>query len=184
MSKAAYDIIAEHGHSAFRTAMVAARAGVSQGAMLHHFQTKEALTLAAVNHALDEAQILTNERLAKKPGNLKAALSWMLEDFRDFFGSNSFWVALDITMDASKNTRIAGAIRRIVADHRRPIYASWAARLVALGCSQSKADETVRMTAALISGLAIRTLWSDDDGFEAATRQWMAYVLKSSGTDR
>ena len=178
LSEAAYDIIAERGHSAFRTAMVAARAGVSQGALLHHFPTKDALTLAAVDRALSKAELAANDRLSGKTSTVKAALSTMIEDFRDFFGSDPFWVALDITMDASKNIRIASAIRGIVADRRRPVYAKWAAKLVALGWTQSRAEETVRMTAALVTGLAIRTLWTDDVGLESLTGQWMAYVLK------
>jgi len=178
LSEAAYDIIAERGHSAFRTAMVAARAGVSQGALLHHFPTKDALTLAAVDRALSKAELAANDRLSGKTSTVKAALSTMIEDFRDFFGSDPFCVALDITMDASKNIRIASAIRGIVADRRRPVYAKWAAKLVALGWTQSRAEETVRMTAALVTGLAIRTLWTDDVGLESLTGQWMAYVLK------
>jgi AcrR family transcriptional regulator len=179
LSQAAYEIIAERGHSAFRTAMVAARVGVSQGALLHHFPTKDAVTLAAVNRALEKAQFATNERLARKADNLKAALTSMIEDFRGFFGSDSFWVALDITMDASKNKRVASAIRRIVANQRRPVYARWTERLVALGWPQWRAEAAVRMSGALVTGLAIRTLWSDDRGSEALIDQWMTYLLKA-----
>ncbi len=179
LSQAAYEIIAERGHSAFRTAMVAARVGVSQGALLHHFPTKDAVTLAAVNRALEKAQFATNERLARKADNLKAALTSMIEDFRGFFGSDSFWVALDITMDASKNKRVASAIRRIVANQRRPVYARWTERLVALGWPQWRAEAAVRMSGALVTGLAIRTLWSDERGNEALIDQWMTYLLKA-----
>jgi AcrR family transcriptional regulator len=181
LSQAAYEIIAERGHSAFRTAMVAARAGVSQGALLHHFPTKDAVTLAAVNRALEKAQFATNERLTRKADTLKSALSSMIEDFREFFGSDSFWVALDITMDASKNKRVASAIRRIVADQRRPVYTQWTEKLVALGWPQSRAEAAVRMSGALVTGLAIRTLWSDNRGNAALIDQWMTYLQRNPG---
>jgi AcrR family transcriptional regulator len=180
LSQAAYDIIAGRGHSAFRTAMVASRAGVSQGALLHHFPTKDALTLAAVDYALSKAQLATNERLTRKSETLKTAFLSMIEDFRDFFGSDSFWVALDITMDASKNIRIAGAIRRIVAEQRRPVYAKWAAKLTAHGWTPIRAEEAVRMTAALVTGLAIRTLWADDGGPGPHIDRWMKYLLREA----
>jgi AcrR family transcriptional regulator len=177
LSQAAYEIIAERGHSGFRTAMVAARADVSQGALLHHFPSKDAVTLAAIEYALALAKNAAAIRLAKKTRTPKSTFAAMIGDFRHFFGTDAFWVALDITMDASKNRTLAPAIRRVVADYRRPIYAAWAARLVALGWSSARAEKSVRMTAALVTGMAIRTLWSDADADEAIIREWLPFLL-------
>jgi AcrR family transcriptional regulator len=178
LSQAAYGIIAERGHSAFRTAMVASRAGVSQGALLHHFPSKDAVTLAAIEHALALAKNAAAGRLAKKTSSAKGTVAAMIADFREFFGGNAFWVALDITMDASKNRAVAPKIRRIVAAYRRPIYAEWAARLVALGWSQARADKAVRVTSALVTGMAIRTLWAEPEQEEATIRDWVPFILR------
>jgi AcrR family transcriptional regulator len=180
LSQAAYEVIASHGHSAFRTAMVAIQAGVSQGALLHHFPSKDALTLAAVDRALDVAGAAAMKRIMRKTTAVETTLTSMLEDFRDFFSSDSFWVALDITMDASKNIAIAPAIRRIVAIHRAPVYAQWAAKLSALGWSQPRSEETVRMTAAIVSGLGIRTLWADDAHDDESYRRWIKFIVQAN----
>lgn len=47
---AAVDCLIQEGHAAFRTTTVADRAGVSRGAQLHHYPTRDDLVAAAVAH--------------------------------------------------------------------------------------------------------------------------------------
>lgn len=162
LAKAAYEVIAERGHSAFRTAAVLAHAGVSQGAMLHHFPTKESLTLAAIDYALNLGNETSAMRIAAAGAQPRAILHAMGDDFRDFFTCDRFWVSLDITMDAAKDATVAPAIRQIVGEARRPIYTQWESALTNAGWDSARATEAVTMTAALISGYAIRSLWAED----------------------
>ena len=53
---ATIECLVEHGYSGTTTQRVQDRAGLSRGALLHHFATKEALLVAAVSHVAD-AQI-------------------------------------------------------------------------------------------------------------------------------
>ena len=53
---ATLDCLVEHGYAGTTTQRVQDRAGLSRGALLHHFATKEALLVAAVTHVAD-AQI-------------------------------------------------------------------------------------------------------------------------------
>ncbi|MGY1847988.1 MULTISPECIES: TetR/AcrR family transcriptional regulator [unclassified Blastococcus] len=53
---ATIDCLVEHGYAGTTTQRVQERAGLSRGALLHHFATKEALLVAAVSHVAD-AQI-------------------------------------------------------------------------------------------------------------------------------
>jgi AcrR family transcriptional regulator len=177
LSRAAYEVIAKHGHSAFRTAMIAKQAGVSEGALSHHFPTKDAVTLAAIERALQLAKFATNKRLMQKPTTIQATLTLMIEDFRAFFNGDSFWAALDITMDASKSAAITPEIRRIVAEHRIPVYARWTDILISLGWTATRASKVVRMTSALVSGMAIRTLWTDDTRSDAFAASWLQFVM-------
>jgi AcrR family transcriptional regulator len=180
LAQAAYEVIAERGHSAFRTAIVATHAGVSQGALLHHFPSKDALTLAAIEHAFTLATQESDARLKQTVPNVEALLNLMIQDFRAFFDGDRFWVALDITMDASKNQDVAPAIRKIVADYRQPIYARWTKRLADLGWNEARAGAAVVMAAALVSGMAIRTLWTSQDQDDQAKTLWIPFILNSS----
>ena len=48
--EATVDCLVEHGWSGTTTTLVSRRAGVSRGAQLHHFPTKNDLVVAAVEH--------------------------------------------------------------------------------------------------------------------------------------
>lgn len=183
LAEAAYDVIAERGHSAFRTAAVITRAGVSQGALLHHFPTKDDLTLAAIEFALTRSNAISMDRLARAGGSREATIEAMVADFRDFFLGDNFWVSLDITMDASKDPGLAPAIREIVRRARAPVYAAWASRLADCGWASDEAEELVVTTAAIVSGHAIRTLWADDDAAcERAIERWTRSLLSQPMT--
>lgn len=61
--------LVEHGWSGTTTTLVAERAGVSRGAQLHHYRTKSALVVAAVEHLADRrAAELRAEVAALSPG--------------------------------------------------------------------------------------------------------------------
>lgn len=181
VAKAAYEVIAERGHSAFRTAAVIQHAGVSQGAMLHHYPTKDSLTLAAIQYALNLDRERSLRRANSAANNAEETLRAMILDFRDFFGGSQFWVSLDITMDAAKDSAVAPAIRDIVAQARAPIYALWSSALTRCGWDDERARKAVTQTAALISGFAIRSLWADDHAeIDAAIDRWVRFLADVS----
>ncbi|AWK75307.1 TetR family transcriptional regulator [Rhodococcus oxybenzonivorans] len=61
--EAAVDSLVELGYAGTTTQGIARRAGVSRGAQLHHFPTKESLVVAAVEYLVDKrmAEILAAE---------------------------------------------------------------------------------------------------------------------------
>lgn len=164
LAKAAFEVIAERGHSAFRTAAVAAHAGVSQGAQVHHFATKNGLTFAALEYAFADASEESARRVAAIPAGANP-LPYLLGDLRQYFFGDKFWVALDITIDGSKNGDIAADIRQIVRSYRAPVYAQWINVLVKSGWSQEDSGEIVRTASALLAGAGMRSLWEDVDAY-------------------
>ncbi|NED60867.1 TetR/AcrR family transcriptional regulator, partial [Streptomyces sp. SID10244] len=61
---ATVDALVELGYAGTTTQEVNRRAGVSRGALLHHFPTREALVVAAVSHLVDRrlVELLTRPR--------------------------------------------------------------------------------------------------------------------------
>lgn len=164
LARAAYEVIAERGHSAFRTAAVADRAGVSQGAQTHHFPTKDALTLAAIDYAFATSST-RSEAIAARYNGRNDPIALMIEDFRQFFMGDEFWVALDITIDGSKDAELSRDVRPIVTQYRKPVNDRWIEILVQAGWNAKDATSIVRMTSALIGGFGMRTLWEDVDAY-------------------
>src|SRR3546814_5399345 len=81
-------------------------AGVSQGALLHHFETKNGLTLATVEFAFARASAKTEAIIAQGLAKGIDPIDMMLSDFRLFFFNDDFWVSLDITINASKDPEL------------------------------------------------------------------------------
>lgn len=178
LAKAAFEIIAERGHSAFRTAAVAERAQVSQGAQVHHFASKNGLTLAAVEFAFAHASEETARLIADGPGKGEDVIDLLIRDFRLYFLSDDFWVSLGIILNGFKTPELAGGIREITQRYRTPVYQGWIAILEREGWSPANAEEMVRMTAALAAGLGIRTLWDDVQSYLDHTfARWRTMLL-------
>src|SRR6202453_459018 len=60
--KAAANLIRKRGYARFRTAEVAEEAGLSRGAQLHHFPTKDSLVVATLEYVFEQAQVLSRRR--------------------------------------------------------------------------------------------------------------------------
>jgi AcrR family transcriptional regulator len=85
---AAVDCLVEAGYSRTSTQEIARRAGVSRGAQLHHFPTKESLVVAAVERIVE---MRLAEILASGPGGLDK----LFETFsgRLYYAALELWVA-------------------------------------------------------------------------------------------
>lgn len=178
LSAAAYETIADGGLKALRLRSVAEMAGVSQGALLHHFPDKNAVTVAAIQYALTLARQDSKAWLTEAAVDRAALLRAMLTEFRTFFFSDRFWVAIGITMEASKDEQFHQVIRQCVTELRKPVYDAWVARLADHGWDSDQAERDVRSAAAMMSGLAIRKFWADSDAVsDEVVEEWMTARL-------
>ncbi len=159
--KAAANLIRKRGYARFRTAEVAKEAGLSRGAQLHHFPTKDSLVVATLEYVFEQAQVLSRRRAAavNKPRDLIEAV---IEDAREFFFSEHFMVAIDIVLSTSTNQSVRKQILDISRKARRPVEAAWAEALAANGVAGALASDIVALTLSVVRGMALRTLWDND----------------------
>jgi AcrR family transcriptional regulator len=159
--KAAAKLIRQRGYARFRTAEVAEHAGLSRGAQLHHFPTKDALVVATLEFVFEQAQALSRKRASSvdRPRDLIEAV---IEDAREFFFSEHFMVAIDIVLSTSTNKSVRKQILEISRKARRPVESAWTEALAASGVSGPLASDIVALTLSLVRGMALRTLWDND----------------------
>ena len=159
--KAAANLIRKRGYAHFRTAEVAKEAGLSRGAQLHHFPTKDSLVVATLEYVFEQAQMLSRRRASavNRPRDLIEAV---IEDAREFFFSEHFMVAIDIVLSTSTNQSVRKQILDISRKARRPVEAAWAEALAANGVPGQLASDIVALTLSLVRGMALRTLWDND----------------------
>jgi AcrR family transcriptional regulator len=159
--KAAANLIRKRGYARFRTAEVAEEAGLSRGAQLHHFPTKDSLVVATLEYVFEQAQELSRRRASavNRPRDLIEAV---IEDAREFFFSEHFKVAIDIVLSTSTDQSVRKQILDISRKARRPVETAWTGALAASGVPGQLASDIVALTLSLVRGMALRTLWDND----------------------
>ncbi len=160
LARAAFEVIRDQGYANFRTAAVAKQAGVSQGAQLHHFPTKNHLAIAAIEYAFGEstARALSfGRRLPARSDPLGA----MLKDAQNFFLSAHFRVALDILMAGGAERALKQELINLTLKHRGQVECMWLEKLREAGWPPNAAKDALTMTMSLVRGLAVRGLVED-----------------------
>jgi AcrR family transcriptional regulator len=184
---AAVEVLRKKGYAHFRTADVARAAGVSRGAQLHHFATKEKLVYATMEHVFTNV-LDTSRSRARSVRKGDDPLEKVIADGRDFFFSTPFFISLDIATSINSKAfrqQLMGMVRKA----RLPAEQAWLEALMASGMSEKTADDVLWLTLGLVRGLAIRMLWQDEpERFDRLLKLWRGivkgYVKQSPRTPR
>ena len=176
LSEAAYLIIRDGGYVNFRTSAVAKRAGVSQGAQLHHYPTKDSLAIAALDYAYKEYNKLFEANYAAVD-QCDDLLDLIFKDFKDFYLSDYFSVALDILISGGKNEELREKLVVITRENRRLVERAWLEELINDGWPLALAEELLALSHSIIRGFAARALVIDDPAhFDRLLTRWRSMV--------
>lgn len=176
LSKAAFEVIREVGYANFRTSAVSKRAGVSQGAQLHHYPTKDSLAIAALEYAYGEAREKFEQNLANSE-SCDDLLNLILQDSADFYLSDYFMVALDILMAGGKNKELHKQLTGMSRQFRDQVERAWLEKLVDDGWSLTLAEDVLALSHSLVRGFATRALIRNDQAeFDRLLRRWREMV--------
>lgn len=158
--EATVDCLVEHGWSGTSTTLVSQRAGVSRGAQLHHFPTKDDLVLAAVEHLTERRGEDLREAAAQLPTGKRRTRA-VLEMFADHFTSPVFTAALELWVAARTDSTLHEAVgpleQRIGRDiHRHTV------ELLGVDETRPGVRELVQATLDLVRGLGLANTIGDD----------------------
>ncbi len=177
---AAVEVLRRKGYAHFRTADVARAAGVSRGAQLHHFATKEKLVYATMEHVFHNV-LETSRRRAHALRPDDDVLERVTEDAREFFFSVPFFISLDIATSIN-STRFRKRLMAMVRAARLPAEEAWRQALVARGMPEREADDVLWLTLGLVRGLAVRMLWQNEPArFDRLLGLWRGIVEEHVG---
>ncbi|AXO34241.1 TetR/AcrR family transcriptional regulator [Micromonospora chalcea] len=167
--EATVDCLVEHGWSGTTTTVVAARAGVSRGAQLHHYPTKAALVTAAVTHLTERRAAELRAEAAALPSGPQR-LDGVVDLLAASFTGPLFAAALELWVAARTDAELRAALVPLEARIGREMY-----RLTVelLGVDERKPGvrESVQATLDLLRGLGVANLLSDDSPRRAALLQ-------------
>ena len=158
--EATVECLVEHGWSGTSTTLVSQRAGVSRGAQLHHFPTKNDLVLAAVEHLSELRGQELREAAAQLPTGRRRTRA-VLEMFADHFTGPVFTAALELWVAARTDEALHAAV---VPLEQRVGREAHRIAVDALGVdeSQPRVRELVQATLDLVRGLGLANTITDD----------------------
>ncbi len=157
---ATVECLVELGWSGTSTTLVSQRAGVSRGAQLHHFPTKNDLVLAAVEH-LTEARGRDLRRAAaalpRGPRRTRAVLEMLAVHYTGpvFAAALELWVAA--RTDPALHPAVAAFEQRIGRETHRSTV-----ELLGIDESRASGRELVQATLDLVRGLGLAATITDD----------------------
>lgn len=157
---AAVDCLVERGWAGTTTTLVADRAGVSRGAQLHHYRTKSALLIAAVEHLAERRSAELRAEAAGLPPD-GDRLEATIELLASLFTGPLFAAAIEVWVAARTDPALRSALVPVEARFGREVH-----RLTVelLGANESRPGvrEAVQTTLDLMRGLGVASLLTDD----------------------
>ncbi len=160
LMEATVELLVERGFSGTSTTLVSERAGVSRGAQLHHFPTKNDLVVAAVEHITEArgSELATAARALPKGRNRTRAVLKMLGDH---FTSPVFTAALELWVAARTDETLLKAVAPLELRVGRETH-----RLTVelLGADESREGvrELIQATLDLVRGLGLANTITND----------------------
>jgi AcrR family transcriptional regulator len=158
--EACFQCLVEVGFSGTSTTLVSERAGVSRGAQLHHFPTKNDLVLATVEHVTEIRGSELEAAAARIPKGERRTRA-VVEMLGDHFSSPVFTAALELWVAARTDPQLLDAVvpleQRVGREaHRLTV------ELLGIDESVPGNRELVQATLDLVRGLGLANTITDD----------------------
>ena len=182
--EAAIDCLAEVGYSDMTTQIIAKRAAISRGAMLHHYATKQDLIAATIDYAFFRhiedfsAAVRSLSDEERKNRNVGISIDWQSYNTREFKAY------LELSNAARTDNDLRGLFNEKARRHdqfwRQELienFPEWAKDL-------DKLDKARRLTQALMTGLVInQDAWNEPATVEMLL-EFLAKLLIDIREDR
>lgn len=158
--EATVELLVERGWSGTSTTLVSKRAGVSRGAQLHHFPTKNDLVLAAVEHLSEVRGRELAEAAADLPAGGRPSRA-VLEMLAEHFTGPVFTAALELWVAARTDPHLLASLAPLEQHIGREIHRR-TVELLGVDESTPGVRELVQATLDLVRGLGLANTITDD----------------------
>jgi len=158
--EATVELLVEKGYAGTSTTLVSERAGVSRGAQLHHFPTKQDLVVAAVQHVTEVRGAELAAAAAGLPTGARRTKA-VLKMLGDHFTSPVFTAALELWVAARTDEALLAEVAPLEQRVGRETHRM---TVDLLGADESRPGvrELVQATLDLVRGLGLANTISDD----------------------
>jgi AcrR family transcriptional regulator len=112
LMEAAVACLYERGYAGTTTIEIASRAGVSRGAQLHHFPTKDELVVSALEYLFDLRARESRNLVAEiPPGSPEQRLRWLVDLNWRIFKGPTFYAWLELVVASRTDAKLREPVR-------------------------------------------------------------------------
>lgn len=155
------ECILEKGIRATSTVDVARQAGVSRGALMHHYPSKEALMQAALEDLLNHEVVSVKEMAdGIKAGTLD--FDTLIDTLHDHFKGNLYMVTLEYLTAARTDESIKEVLEPLAARFNASLEAIWEQLLISTRHSSHEKRVALNATLCMMRGMGAQSIWRDD----------------------
>jgi AcrR family transcriptional regulator len=173
---ATLDLLVERGYALATTTDIARRAGVTRGALNHHFSSKDDLVVHSVSHILREwiGEIRQVAELVRA-GNL--SLSEFVERMWELFSGRLFLVTLEHVTAARHNPFLREQLVPVTREFHAALDDTWRNFFDGTGLHGPEVEAAFNATLCLMRGMSLQTILRDDPAYYARLLGFWKTVL-------
>ncbi len=178
---ATVETLIERGYAGTSTNEVADRAGVSRGAMVHHFPSKSALLVAAVEHLAEErvSEILREFGSPPRPRTTAGEIEALVDALWNAFNGRAYWAALELFVAARTDRELRETFRPLEVRLAKLVHRTF---IELTGNDSHEAKMAIGLSLHLMRGMAMEQIFDAGDARQKALLElWKRLFVSLAG---
>lgn len=173
---ATIDVLMRCGYGGLTTKEVAKYAGVSNGALMHHYANKAELVVAATAEVYEEWS-RRGQRIAKSAKALENPVEGFITDCLSVYFDWPFIAALEVIIVARTDEELMARILPVMEHYRATTNQLWLQVFGEAGLSATEAKAVLNLTLNIVRGMAVNRLWQKDEkNYRLFLKDWVKFV--------
>jgi AcrR family transcriptional regulator len=162
---ATIEVLRENGYNGLSTKEVARRAGLSNGALVHHYASKAELVVAATAAVYDES-ILRGQAVARSANARRDPVKGFIKDCASVYFDWPFIAALEVLVVARTDAELMHRIKPVMENYRQTTNALWFDVFAQAGVKPASAELVLNFTLNMVRGMAVNRMWDVGTGLQ------------------
>jgi AcrR family transcriptional regulator len=159
--KACVDLLVENGYAQLTTDDVSARAGVTNGARVHHYASKLDLLVATVEQIHLTTMTLGRELLHQAIAPAGDPVGTFIDFCERLYFAKAFLAFNEITIAARTDAELSARLQPYIREYRAFVEGQWVDAIINTGRDRVWARAIILNTINLCRSMATNSLWED-----------------------
>lgn len=167
LKTATIDLMFENGLHRTSTTEIARRAGLSRGALTHHFPSREAIIVESISYQLEMA-CDDLDRFGQGFSARSSSTDELIDFIWQFMSDRLFYVTLEYLPEARHNAEFRHQLIPVVQKFHSTLDSIWARLAGQLGVEREVAKTWMNATMCIIRGLLVQSILREDPPYYAS----------------